>query len=142
MVVQLDWYRSFRKKSIAWLDSGAYKLGEYVMFLPDLVYFLTSILLHPKVDTGKKVLTVAMVVYYISPIDFLPEAFLGLLGLFDDAVVIIFVLNKLFNKLPQTTTLSSWPGSRRVFYSLQQNLLKIDGYIGSGLISKITGLFK
>jgi uncharacterized membrane protein YkvA (DUF1232 family) len=50
---------------------------------------------YPFLDKGRLGLAVLALVYVVSPIDFVPEAFVPLLGLGDDAVVVTWLVGSL-----------------------------------------------
>jgi uncharacterized membrane protein YkvA (DUF1232 family) len=49
---------------------------------------------YTRISSNKIVLVIAALLYFLSPIDTVPD-FLGLIGFTDDAAVILFVLNSL-----------------------------------------------
>lgn len=63
-------------KMVASTVSGAYKMGS-----------------------KNKYMLMAGVAYLVSPIDFIPELFIGPLGLFDDAAIAAYLFKTLFGEL-------------------------------------------
>ena len=55
---------------------------------------------HPATPFWFKAGVVALIVYFFSPIDLLPEALLGPLGLLDDIVLLPMALSFLLRRLP------------------------------------------
>jgi uncharacterized membrane protein YkvA (DUF1232 family) len=64
---------------------------------------------YPELGRGRLALLVLAVAYLVSPIDLVPEAFLGLLGLGDDALVALW-LGGAF--LVETERFLTWERSR------------------------------
>jgi uncharacterized membrane protein YkvA (DUF1232 family) len=69
---------------------GTPGLGDRLRSLPRMVVGAVSGR-YPELGRGRLALMILAVAYIVSPIDLLPEAFLGLLGLGDDAVVALWL---------------------------------------------------
>lgn len=69
---------------------GAPGLGDRLRALPRMISAGISGR-YPEFGRGRVALFVLALIYLVSPIDFVPEAFLGLLGLGDDAVVALWL---------------------------------------------------
>lgn len=54
--------------------------------------------LYPKVPTPTILLVIAALLYFLSPLDTIPD-FMGPLGFTDDAAVVLFVLNTIRNEI-------------------------------------------
>ncbi len=88
----------------------------------------------PKNEKAKLILAIA---YFISPIDLLPEAFLGPLGYLDDLAISAYVLNGLLNNSSPELIQKHWAGEGDVLVQIKRVLAKADEMIGSGLWQKI-----
>lgn len=64
---------------------------------------------YPELGKGRLALFLLAIAYLVSPVDLVPEAFLGLLGLADDAVVALW-LGGAF--LAETDRFIDWKRSR------------------------------
>ena len=107
---QQDFYRRIRKDISKWLEKNSgNKWAEFILLAPDLFYLLTKLVLDEAVPAKKKAVVGAAIAYFISPIDLLPEAFLGPFGLLDDIAVAAYVLNNLLNELDPQIVLKHWP---------------------------------
>ncbi len=62
------------------------RMGNFLMFLPNMVRLLGSLLKDARVPTAEKALFVAAIVYVISPIDLIPDVF-PFIGQVDDIYV-------------------------------------------------------
>jgi uncharacterized membrane protein YkvA (DUF1232 family) len=54
---------------------------------------------YPHLDKGRFGLSLLALVYIVSPVDFVPELFLPLIGLGDDAVVIAWLAGTIFSEV-------------------------------------------
>jgi uncharacterized membrane protein YkvA (DUF1232 family) len=64
---------------------------------------------YPQLDRGRVLLAAVALLYVLSPIDLLPELLLPLLGLGDDAVVLVWALGAV---LAETDAFLSWERER------------------------------
>ncbi|WKA57110.1 DUF1232 domain-containing protein [Planococcus shenhongbingii] len=110
---QQDFYKKLRSKIQKWLDNkpGAVgKVGQYVLFAPDLFHLLAKLMLDSRIDAKSKGAVGAGILYFIAPMDFLPEILIGPGGFLDDVVVAVFVINTLLNKFPIEVIEEHWAG--------------------------------
>ena len=77
----------------------------------------------------------AVVAYFISPIDLLPEMILGPTGFLDDIVLSAYALNSIVNKTNRHVVQKHWAGDEDVLHVIQQILHHADRMLGSGLHS-------
>ncbi|MBT2571443.1 DUF1232 domain-containing protein [Planococcus sp. ISL-110] len=110
---QEDFYYKLRKKVQNWVDSKPKIFGTvsgYVLFAPDLFHLLTRLMLDSRIDSKSKAAVGAGIMYFIAPIDFLPELLIGPAGFLDDVVVAVFVINTILNKFPAEVITEHWTG--------------------------------
>ncbi len=87
---------------------GAPGLGDQLRALPRMVTAAVNGR-YPELGRGRLALFVLALAYLVSPVDLVPEALLGLLGLGDDAVVALW-LGGAF--LAETERFLSWERAR------------------------------
>lgn len=110
---QQDFYKNLRSKVDTWADKKGGilgKLGKYVLLAPDLFYLLAKLLTDDRIDKKSKATVGAGLLYFIAPLDFLPEMLIGAGGFVDDVVVAVFVINTLLNKFPVELIEEHWTG--------------------------------
>ncbi|HZK44122.1 MAG TPA: DUF1232 domain-containing protein [Syntrophomonadaceae bacterium] len=111
------------------------------MFAPDLFHLLCKLTIDTDVPVEHKAKLGGAIVYFISPIDLLPEAFLGPIGYVDDIVVAAWVLNNMLNHLDPEIIRKHWAGEDDVLKVIQQIIGVADQMIGSGMWEKIKQRF-
>ena len=129
-------YHKFREKTVKWLNSGSTTIGEFVFLPIDILYYLFRIMLQKKVKIKYKIYIILALLYYLSPIDLIPEGLFGPIGILDDLIVIVWMLNAVFNTFSHTITYECWAGKWSVFQSLQVMLWKADSWVGVGLLRR------
>ena len=68
-------------------------VSEPLMLAPDLLVLLVRLCLDRDVSPASRQLIVGALAYFLTPVDLLPEAFLGVGGILDDVVLVSLVLS-------------------------------------------------
>ena len=82
---------------------------ELATLLPNLVRMCRTLLRDPRVPRGSKVLVGFAVLWFISPIDLVPE-FIPVLGPLDDALLAALVVRHLVKRAGREVVAEAWPG--------------------------------
>lgn len=142
---EMDFYQKLRVKIKEWLqseDGQNNKWAEYLMFAPDLFHLLCKLVIDEEVMVADKAKLAAAIVYYISPLDIIPEGFIGPLGYTDDIAVAAYVLNSIINHTDPEIVKKHWAGDGEVLEVIQRILASADDMIGGGLWNKLKRKFK
>ncbi len=141
---QVDFYQNFRKKMQWWVKGETGKTNKYVeilMFGPDLFHLLCKLTVDAAVSVTDKAKLGAAIAYFISPVDFVPEAILGPVGYVDDIALAAFVLNGIVNNASPEIVKKHWAGEEDVLNVIKRILEVADKMVGSGLMKKIKNKF-
>lgn len=90
--------------------AGASGFSDLILLLPDVVVLLMRLLRDERVPFTAKALALLGVGYVLSPIDLVPEALLGPIGLIDDLLVVTAVLSRLMRDVHPDVVRSHWSG--------------------------------
>ena len=140
---QRDFYLQLRDKVSQWFEKNADQKPEfanYILLVPDFFYLLVRLTMDDRIPAMDKAKFAGVIAYFLSPIDFLPEALLGPLGYLDDLILTCYVLNLYLNQQQganKQVVKELWPGDQDVLNTIQSVLQKADKGIGSGLLKKI-----
>jgi uncharacterized membrane protein YkvA (DUF1232 family) len=140
MEKEMDFYEKLRLKIVNWLDTKngrENKWADYLLLAPDFFYMLIKLATDEAVPSHEKAKLILAIAYFISPIDLLPEAFLGPIGYLDDLALSAYVLNGIINKVSPEIVQKYWVGDGEVLLVIKGVLAKADEMIGSGLWKKI-----
>jgi uncharacterized membrane protein YkvA (DUF1232 family) len=85
---------------------------ELAALLPNLVRLFRGLLRDPRVPRGSKVLLGVAIVWFVSPIDLVPE-FIPVFGPLDDALVAALVLRHVVRKAGRDVVAEHWSGDER-----------------------------
>jgi len=141
---QLDFYQSLRTTIRDWLqneDGKANKWAEYLMCAPDIFHLLCKLAIDKDVLVADKAKLAGVIIYFISPVDLIPEALIGPLGYADDIALAAYVLNGIVNNTDPEIIKKHWAGEGDVLQVIQQILAVADEMVGSGLWNKLKRLF-
>lgn len=142
---QLDFYQQMRDSIRTWLNGkGAnYQFARYLLAAPDLFHLLCRLVVDKDVPKGEKAKLAAVIVYFVSPLDVMPEGLTGPIGYVDDVALAAWVLNGLVNEIDPEIVKRHWAGDEDVLVLIQQILQVADDMVGSGLWAKVrTGFGK
>jgi uncharacterized membrane protein YkvA (DUF1232 family) len=118
------WYEYVRDSALRWGRSSFGNAGERFMaalfFLPDIVRLLVHLLADSRVFILDKVFVAGVLLYILSPFDFLPEIVAGPFGLIEDLILAIVVLYRLLGNPFNTEAIRDhWRGDQRLMVRIQ-----------------------
>ena len=85
------------------------RLLDLLLFLPNLVRLLLSLLRDPRVSSADKAILAGTVIYVIAPIDVIPD-FIPFIGLVDDSYLIAIAVLRLLNRADARVITTHWRG--------------------------------
>lgn len=95
-------------------------LRDLLLLLPDMTVLLFRLMRDERVPVGSKLIAMAGLAYILSPIDLVPEVFLGPIGLVDDLLVVATALSRLLNYVHPDIVRSHWSGQGDALDALQR----------------------
>jgi len=137
-----DFYQTLRRRIAAWLEKHGkgFRHAQILLVAPDLFHLLCKLIVDKRVPAAHKARLAAAVVYFVSPLDFLPEALLGPVGYLDDVAVAAYALSSLINAGHGELAKEHWAGEGDLLGVIQLVLGAADEAIGAGLWKKIRAL--
>ena len=85
------------------------RMSNFLMFLPNLARLLGRLLKDVRVPAAEKALFVAAIVYFVMPVDLIPDIF-PFIGQVDDLYVIALTLLRLVNRTDERIVREHWSG--------------------------------
>ncbi len=141
---QSDFYQKIRNDVKHWLNDNLdkeNKWADYILAAPDFFHLLCKLTADSEIPSNKKLKLLAAIAYFISPIDLLPEAFLGPVGYLDDIAVAAYILNDLINEVDSQIVRKHWAGEKDVLDLIKTILVNADEMIGSKMWQRIKKRF-
>ncbi len=132
-----DFYKKLRKQIDDFLAKKNFEYADLLLLVPDFFHLLYKLMRDPRVPADKKLKLAAVLAYFITPLDILPEAVLGPIGYMDDLALAAYVLNDFINQGDLDIIYQHWAGRSDVLASIQNILTVADHYLGKGLWNRI-----
>ena len=85
------------------------RMGNFLMFLPNMARLLGRLLKDTRVPTAEKALFVGAILYFVMPVDLIPDIF-PFIGQVDDIYVIALTLLRLVNRTDERIVREHWSG--------------------------------
>jgi uncharacterized membrane protein YkvA (DUF1232 family) len=133
-------YERLRARIVAREPGETSGLRELVLLIPDCVVLLSRLARDPQVPPGPKLVAAGAVAYVLSPIDLLPEALLGPLGLIDDLLVVGAGISFLVNRVHPDLVRAHWPGQQDALESVQELTRWTEQLLERGLLGLLRTL--
>jgi uncharacterized membrane protein YkvA (DUF1232 family) len=140
-----DYYLKIRAKIKDWSVTKQgmnHEYLDYVLLAPDLFHLLVKLSLDPRINPVMKVKLLAVLAYFISPIDFLPEAILGPVGYIDDIALTAYVVNNILKDYDSSIINEHWAGEINGLQTIKKIVSMADDMLGSGLWKKVKSIIK
>lgn len=141
---QQDFYTKLRAKITKYVDSKSNKLGKftpYLLFAPDFFHLLIKSLLDDRIDAKSKTIIGSGILYFITPIDILPEGLIGPGGFMDDIIVAAFIVNMLLNKFSPEIVEEHWAGEHKLLDTMKKVSETSDSLLGKLPARSLLGRF-
>lgn len=134
---QYDFYQKLRFKIADYLSKNRFEYADILLLAPDFFHLLVKLSTDKRVEPAKKIKLALAITYFFSPIDILPEAFLGPLGYLDDIALAAYILNDFINNNESEILYEHWAGQSDVLASIQNVLTMANKFLGEGLWKRI-----
>lgn len=113
---------------------------EFLLAAPDLFHLLCKLVADARVPVREKGILAAAILYFISPVDFLPELVLGSAGFLDDVAVAACAIRKILQSVDAAVLRAHWAGEGDVLEVTARIIELADESLGSGLWRRIKKL--
>lgn len=114
----LSFYDRLRERILETVERRGGKLGgktaEALLLVPDVFILLVRLVLDKDVPGSTRALIASTLAYFVVPIDFLPEAFVGPAGFADDLVLAVAVLSQAFGGDLEPYAEKYWSGPKKI----------------------------
>jgi uncharacterized membrane protein YkvA (DUF1232 family) len=117
-------------------------LLDLLLLVPDLTVLLMRLLRDERVPIGSKGIAMLGIGYVLSPLDILPELFLGPIGFVDDLLILGTALSRMMNRVHPDVVRSHWPGQGDALEAIQRVTTWTEDQLQGGLRRTLGGLFR
>ena len=140
-----DFYQRLRSKFRKWEKSEEGRKArwmEYLLIAPDLFHLLTRLVMDKEVSFSMKSKLSLVILYFISPIDLIPEALLGPGGYIDDIVLSAYIINLLINETSKEIVYKHWAGEGDILEILKKITKHAASMVGTKTWTKLRNRIK
>lgn len=146
-----NFYGKLQKEVEMFLDTdGVYKIKEgdnwekikeYLMVIPHFFLLIYNLFVDKRVPIENKAILGMALAYFLLPLDFFPELFLGPIGYLDDLVVGVMALNTILNQTPVEVVLENWQGERDILLLMREIIYNSNSFFSEKVLKRIRSLF-
>jgi uncharacterized membrane protein YkvA (DUF1232 family) len=104
---------------------------EVTAFLPILILLFSGLSKDPRVHGSSKLLILLGLVWFLSPVDLIPE-FVPVAGPLDDAIVVILILRRVLRSVGEEALADHWRGSPETL----EKLIRLTGVRSSRRVAR------
>ncbi len=139
-----SFYRKLRTRMATWLagKGQSSKWADVLMLAPDLFYTMLCLLKDDRVSAAQKAKLVGAIVYFISPVDLIPEGIVGPVGYIDDIALAAYVLDQMVNGVDEEVVRDCWPGTDEDVLEVLKRILAVARNLPAGVWSRLTQMGK
>gem|GEM_PF-2520278 len=121
------YYEKLRIKVDSWMENINVSeiIRDIILSAPDMFYLTWKLTFEPEVGIKHKRKMAYALVYFISPIDIVPDI-LGGVGYVDDVIVVCYALNALFNEVDRKYIDKYWHGNLDIFEFVQMVIREVN----------------
>lgn len=130
---QIKYYRRLRRTVKIWAGGDQSKANQYADFIlasPDLFMLMVRLSRDDRVSRRNRGKISGAMVYFVNPLDFVPELVLGPAGLVDDVALAAYVLFELLETTDPSIVREHWEGSGDILDLIRQILAAADTMLG------------
>ncbi len=139
----LSFYDRLRGRIERRLESHG-KLGQQaaaaLLLVPDVFIMLVRMALDEEVPKPSRALLASTLVYFILPIDLLPELVIGPVGFLDDLILALAVMSQAFGGELEPYAEKYWSGSQSVRTVVGDVLEAAHGLVGADVYERLKAL--
>ncbi|UIO40929.1 DUF1232 domain-containing protein [Brevibacillus brevis] len=112
-------------------------VANFILLAPDLFVLLARLMLDKRVGVQSKALAGVAVAYFITPIDFIPEALVGGFGLVDDVILAVYALRKILVDIDESIVREHWNGEEDLLAVITKVVRSADDLVGKKIVKKL-----
>lgn len=116
------------------------KTAEFLLLAPDLFILLYRLFNDPRVSGKNKALLGSGLAYFFLPLDFMPEAILGPIGLIDDVIFAVYILNRMLIDTDKEILQEHWSGDGNILGIIRRILGSAEKLVSRKIIDRFKGM--
>ena len=137
-----EFYRRLNRDVKIWLESEGrdFPHAHLVALAPDMFQALSTLCLEKSLTDRERPKVLGAVIYFVAPVDFLPERLVGGAGYLDDVALAAYILKFVANERGGDFLTPFWGGDQDIVQLITEIVGSAEAIIGSELWLKITAM--
>lgn len=111
--------------------------AKYILLAPDLFVLFARLIQDKRVSTKSKAMAAAVVAYFLSPLDIIPEILTGPIGFLDDIILAAYALSRILHDVDKSVVLEHWNGETDLLETIQDVLKKAEELVDTKVLGAI-----
>lgn len=134
-----DYYRQLSREVRIWQDGQGkdFPYNQFVALAPDLFHLMTKLIREPALTAEDRAKLLGAVIYFVSPIDILPERVAGGAGFMDDVALAAYVLKGLSPAASNGALSGQWDGDGDIEALIDDVVASAEAMVGSEIWARI-----
>ena len=134
-----DYYTQLSREVRIWQDGEGkdFPYNHFIAQAPDLFHLLTRMVRQRSVSDADRTKLLGAIIYFVSPIDILPERLAGGAGFLDDVALAAYVLKGLSPAAANGAMSGEWDGEGDVSALIDDILGSAEAMVGREIWTKI-----
>lgn len=134
-----EFYRRLHREVTIWLESEGrdFPHAHLVSLVPDMFQALSALCLVEELTKPERAKVLGAIIYFVSPIDLVPERLVGGAGYLDDVALAAYVLKGIAEHRGDGFIAPHWSGDGELVPLIDEILGSVEAIIGSELWRKI-----
>jgi len=140
-----DFYQKLRSRVHNWAenrDLTTQKSASLILAAPDLFHLTCKLMVDSRTPAQSKLLLGAVLAYFISPIDLVPEALFGPFGYVDDVAFAALAIDKLVSSVGEDVIREHWAGEEDGLELIRSIVATLDEHLGKRIAGKLRKLIR
>ncbi len=135
-----SFYQKLREKVTRFSEerapNWAKPLVPWLLAIPDFFVLMVRLARDPRVPASLKVMAGAVIAYFVTPVDVIPDP-IPIIGEIDDLALAIFALEQIAERLDPAIIEEHWPGEGKVLELVAEGVRLFGKVLPSKLLSAI-----
>lgn len=142
-IEDVGFFQQLKNKITEWAqtdDGKNNKWADIIMLVPNFFKLICRLAIDPDVSAADKAILAGVIVYFISPIDIMPEGVLGPVGFLDDIALVAFALTAMIKNTNPRIVQKHWDGTDDILNVIKSIVEVADIMLGDNVFNKVKGV--
>lgn len=143
--VESEFIQNLRSKINNWSKTEIGQSNQwlkYIQLTPDILHLMIKLSADEALTSEHKAKLAVAISYFMSPMDFIPETYWGVIGFIDDVVLATLALNYIMQSAGSSVITKQWENEANLVNIIGEILQSAEKMVGSDYWAKLQALLK